>query len=210
MQTIRVDEQSYRRAQLANVIDDSAADTKLLAAQISQAKSGVDTDFAAYSRFVSNATDRALWTQARSEWSAYLTASAALNGAGVSARQAGTVAVVKSTQSRFLALDSTANKWMALNDQFAKQTQRANASAFNSALLITIVMIVSALAIGAGIAFALSQSISKSVNVVLSRLRMLEEHCITYIQEGLQGVRGRRPDAALHPLHAADRESIQR
>ena len=183
---INADEQAYRRDQLMNVLSSDPATVAQIATDLKQKGALVDAGLSGYRALVSNGPDRTLWQQEQSEWSGFVTATAALSDPKASATDPHTMALVLNTRKPFLALAATNTRWSAFNDALAKTEQQNSVSAYNTGLMIVIALLVLAIALGTGIALRFSAVLRRSVQVVLSRLQSLEGYCIAYIQEGLK------------------------
>jgi methyl-accepting chemotaxis protein len=84
--------------------------------------------------------------------------------------------------------DGDVAKLIEINDTVAKQLDAEIASTSSSGRTLTIVLLAFALALGAGIAFVVSRGIKSGVAVILDRLRMLQDHCSTDLQRGLEAM----------------------
>jgi methyl-accepting chemotaxis protein len=72
------------------------------------------------------------------------------------------------------------------NENEAAAASRGIDSTYTSSRTQTIVLLVVTFLLGLGIAFLLSRSIKRGVDVVLDRLVSLRDRCVTYVQEGLE------------------------
>src|ERR1035438_1556757 len=100
-----------------------------------------------------------------------LTAASAANSKGVVA---------------FATVQSSLFKLAAFNRAEAAQAAKDISSTYSSSRTQTIVLLVISLIIGMGLAFVVSGSIKRAVDVALDRLTSLCDRCMTYLREGMQ------------------------
>ncbi|MGA2014559.1 MAG: methyl-accepting chemotaxis protein, partial [Solirubrobacteraceae bacterium] len=184
-------------------IDTAAARIDQAQAMLDTVPSSVSADFAAYAgdaaaadqllsryaRLVNAGTeDATLWHTARSEWAAYQTATDDAKqltedqSAGGQARQN---ALIAGTGAMFSRLRATIARWAKVNDAQAQASLRSNASTYSSARLLGIILLVIAVACGLGIALLVSRSLKRRIDVVLSTLTSLRDHCMSDVREGM-------------------------
>lgn len=60
------------------------------------------------------------------------------------------------------------------------------ASAYNTAVLLVVILLATTLVVGVTVTLSLSAAIRRAVLVVLKPLRSLEENCLTYLEDGLK------------------------
>ncbi len=133
--------------------------------------------------------DGPLWRAAQNQWAAYMRATSrgpALAENHSNAAAPLQVALVNSTYPMSTSLQQTFGAWRRLNVTIGNANVRRNASAYSSARLIGIALLAITVLIGLGIALAVSRSIKRAVDQVLDRLGSLRDHCIAYVQEGLE------------------------
>ena len=68
-------------------------------------------------------------------------------------------------------------KWRAYNDTLASQQVEASHATYKSGRVITLALLLGAIALGVGVAFAVTRQIKRVVSDVLDRLGMLRDHC---------------------------------
>ncbi len=178
----------YRRAQLQALIERS---NNLIAADLAQAQTDatqIATLLKNYGSMVSNATDQRMLTQVQQGWSAYQSATTALDklardpNASVGAMAKAT----DSTSQAFLNLQQATVTWANDNVQWGNEQLKSNSSTYSSAQALGIGLLLLLAVVAIGIAFLVSGSIKRGVEVVLDRLRSLQDHCTTYLREGLE------------------------
>jgi methyl-accepting chemotaxis protein len=158
-------------------------------AQLSSYVAQVSKLLSSYASLASPGKDTTLWHSAQGQWSAYVTATSragALANNHSNAAAPLQTALVNSTAGAFAQLKRTLAAWRQVNVVAADGNVASNASTYSSARTIGIVLLVIAVLTGLGIAFLLSRSIKRSVDVVLDRLGSLSDRCVTYVQQGLE------------------------
>jgi methyl-accepting chemotaxis protein len=183
---LQYEQTAYRADQLWNITNASPALAAAPIQALTAARAAVDKDFQEYASMVSGATDSQLRTQALSEWNAYVQASQGLNGVKDTTQVPAVVALADSTDKTFRALAPTINAWHKLNHGFATTDLKNNDSTYSSARTLGIILLLIVIGLGTGVAWVLSASVKRTVDEVLTRLRSLEEHCITFIRDGLE------------------------
>jgi methyl-accepting chemotaxis protein len=184
---IQYQQTSYREAQLWNITANNAATVDSALSALQASKTQIAKDFQRYAALISNSTDANLRSRAISEWNSYVSSSQALDAPTASKTYgAKTVALINSSDRTFRSLSSTVNKWHSLNDVLTNDQISANKSTYSSARLIGILLLLLVAILGLSVAWVLSSSIKRTVDVVLERLRSLQDNCITYVRDGLQ------------------------
>jgi methyl-accepting chemotaxis protein len=88
----------------------------------------------------------------------------------------------------YLPVVSATDALLRATEKRASALDRASADGASSSIFAVVLVALLAIALAVGIAFALSRSIKRRVDVVLDRLRTLEQHCTTYVREGLEAL----------------------
>jgi methyl-accepting chemotaxis protein len=88
----------------------------------------------------------------------------------------------------FTAIQSSLLKMIAFNKAEAASAAKDIASTYSSSRTQTIALLVISLMIGMAIAFLVSRSIKRAVDVALDRLTSLGERCMAYLNEGMQAL----------------------
>jgi methyl-accepting chemotaxis protein len=134
---------------------------------------------------VSGAADQHFLALAITEWAAYEAQPLKIEAAakqGAAAVQA----LLSKTYVSYSALQATLAKWSTEQVAEANAQLKSNHSTYNSARLIGIVLLIVAILIGLGIAITLSGSIKARLDLVLQRIRSLQEGDVSYVREGMQ------------------------
>ncbi|MGA2926544.1 MAG: methyl-accepting chemotaxis protein [Solirubrobacteraceae bacterium] len=179
----------FRRAQLRYVLE---TDPQLKAAQ----KTAWATDDTAiqslltkYESMFSNALDRQLWQAASRQWAAYKQQTAGLEAVAAGRSSAGAVlALIHASDPAYTALTQTLSTWMNDNVTWADETLKSNDSTYNTAITLAIAQLALAIAIGIAIAWLVSSSIKRGVDVVLDRLRSLRDRCAANLKAGIEAL----------------------
>ncbi|MGO9956900.1 MAG: methyl-accepting chemotaxis protein, partial [Solirubrobacteraceae bacterium] len=186
---VGLDITDYRRAQLQAVIERSNSLITVDLAQAGTDATRIATLLKNYQRsMVSNATDQRMLTQVQQGWSAYLSTASVLNtlARNPNASIAAAATATDRTQQAFLNLQQQTVAWANDNVQWGNAQLTSNNSTYSTAKTLGIGLLVLVAVVALGIAFLVSRSIKAGVDVVLDRLRSLQDKCVTYIREGLE------------------------
>jgi methyl-accepting chemotaxis protein len=159
----------------------------------------VDKLFAHYKTFIDGPTDRAFFDKAYSEWTAYRQSPlkvAAAASQGTAALQA----LLTKAYTPYSALQTTVGKWAALQVAQANTELKNNDNSYSTAELIGIILLIVVAVLGIGVAWLLSSNIKRGVDVILDRLKSLEEHCLTYVRDGLRAFQDGDLTNRYHPV----------
>jgi len=185
---ISKDAVDYRRAQLRYVIETQAS---YLAKQ-KQAWTADDAEIQSllkkYQSAFTNATDRQLWQSASTEWAAYTKQTTQLEAVGRNGVSAAVVNLIHASDGPYTQLSGTLSTWMNDNIKWANEQVKSNASTFSSAKTIGIVLLTILALVAIAIAFLVSRSIKRSVDVVLERLSSLRDKCATNLKAGIEAL----------------------
>ena len=177
-----------RRAQLKYVLDPHTAGG-------TQAKADVASDQAAVAAALQGLAGESLTAQDRQylqavqpTWQSLLTQTASLTGLADHNHTQAADGLVTASLPTFKALMAGIDAWTAADQRSAAAKVRANARAYNSAQTLGYALLALVLLCGVGISYAVSASIKRRVDVVLDRLRSLEQYCLTFVREGLEAL----------------------
>jgi len=185
---ISKDAVDYRRAQLRYVIETQAS---YLAKQ-KQAWTADDAEIQSllkkYQSAFTNATDRQMWQSASTEWAAYTKQATQLEAVGRNGVSAAAVNLIHASDGPYTQLSGTLSTWMNDNIKWANEQVKSNASTFSSAKTIGIVLLAILALVAIAIAFLVSRSIKRNVDVVLERLSSLRDKCATNLKAGIEAL----------------------
>ena len=185
---ISKDAVDYRRAQLRYVIETQAS---YLAKQ-KQAWTADDAEIQSllkkYQSAFTNATDRQMWQSASTEWAAYTKQATQLEAVGRNGVSAAAVNLIHASDGPYTQLSGTLSTWMNDNIKWANEQVKSNASTFSSAKTIGIVLLTILALVAIAIAFLVSRSIKRNVDVVLERLSSLRDKCATNLKAGIEAL----------------------
>jgi len=178
----------YRRAQLRYILE---TDPKLEAKEVTAWTNDDDeiqSLLAKHSKLVSNASDARLLAAAKTQWTAYkqLTQAKVLAIGKGAANTALALPLVHASDADYQQLSATLQTWLADNIHWAGERLSGDASTYSSAQMLAILLLAAAVALGVVIALLVPRSIKRGVDVVLDRLRSLQDHCMSYVCEGLE------------------------
>ena len=148
----------------------------------------IQKSFNGYQASVSDARDKALYDQAQSQWQSFLAQSANVVKASRDNRSADAAAAVAKADASYDGLDATIVKWLDYNKHLANQRHEESVATYKSSRTLTFGLLALAIALGAGIAFAITRQIKRVVSVVLDRLGMLRDHCAADLRGALQAM----------------------
>jgi methyl-accepting chemotaxis protein len=186
------------------------AQRAIQAASAAQDARTIGAQFDAYAPLASAGQDTTDYHRARAQWAAAQAATAPLLSPKVRAGAFVQALVARLDDHDFTPLQSLLGSWIALNERSGTVDAGRIASTYSSARTLGIVLLIVALLIGAGIAFVVSRSIKQRIDVVLTRITSIAEHCMTYLREGIaafaDGDLTRRYEPVTPPIHnpAAD------
>jgi methyl-accepting chemotaxis protein len=196
--TIPIGQLGTVRADLGN-LDADLLRSFGMASGAAQSAQAIRTDTAATERALSayqgsslSPAEQRVYGRYQSLWSHYATVTATMSklaSAGTAqSRQAASRLYASSAGPENNTLDGYAAQLIKINDtQASGDSQRINSSSSSSTTLTIIVLILSML-FGAGLAFAVSRSIKRSVDVVLDRLGSLRDNCATNLKAGIEAL----------------------
>jgi methyl-accepting chemotaxis protein len=178
----------YHRNQLRYVIETDKAQMQAAVAGWKAADATIEKELNDYQKAFTNATDKREWASVKSQWAAYKAKTANIQTVGASGVNAQSLAAVRTSQAPFDALSKDIDKWRADNLAWADEKVKSNASTYSSAKTLGIGLLVLAVALGLGIAFLVSRSIKRAVDVVLDRLSSLRDKCAENLKAGIEAL----------------------
>jgi len=146
----------------------------------------LDTDLRNYARLASPGQDTTDYHSVQAQWAMFKTANGPLLSSTVRESPATSALVLKLDTQNLTPLQTLVASWSGVNQKVAAAGSQTSASTYSSARTLGIGLLVLAIAVGLAIAFLLSSSIKRGVDVVLDRLRSLQDDCATYVREGLE------------------------
>jgi methyl-accepting chemotaxis protein len=177
----------YRRAQLLYTVAVSPAQRALPVSQWTADNAQIQALLNKYASMTSGSADARLLHSVQTQWAALKSGTTRLATLGSSASDhTAEVALVHSTLPAFSSLRKTLKSWVQTNLTLANAKVNSNASTYSSAVMIGIALLVVAILLGLAMAFVVSRTIKRGVDVILDRLRSLQDRCVTFVQEGLE------------------------
>jgi methyl-accepting chemotaxis protein len=184
--TINLDEATYRRTQLALLAFHAPAAQQAYEATLATTVGKLRVAFAAYGRLADGSGDVTAWHQAAASWQQYLTSSATAQPLIKAGRfTAATTALDGPNRLMFLAIGKQGAAWSALNAALAGRSVKSAGSAYTSARMQLLAVALVAVLAAMAVAFLLSRSIKRSVDLILERLTSLRDNCMAYVREGM-------------------------
>ena len=165
---IRADENNYRANQLGNIANTSEAASQGFIATINRDAAQVQSDFHRYAAsLVSNARDSRLMTTALDQWNTYVAATTRLNLAATNFTQPQTVKMVNNTRTQFESLVQAIQQWDDLNNGLVSAKTAANASTFNSARLLGLLLLLLVAVLSGAVAWAITRTVKRGTDQIL-------------------------------------------
>ncbi len=172
----------------------------------------IDTDLRNYAKLAGAGQDTVDYHQVQAQWAAAKSADSPLLSSTIQNTPATQALVSKLDTQTFTPLQTLMTSWSGVNQKTAAADTRTSASTYSSALTLGIVLLVLAVVIGVGIAFLVSRSIKRGVDVVLDRLHQLQMKGMAHLREGLEALAGgdltKRYEPATPPIENPSKDEI--
>jgi methyl-accepting chemotaxis protein len=179
----------FRRAQVKIVLAGGGVGTAQAISDTASDTDGVESALKTYAaHYVSTPEDGQLLHTAQAQWASLKSQTARLQSVAQGPANKTASALILATTPAYKTLSKTLTEWINYNDTLVKQMLKSNNSTYSGARAIGIGLIALAIIIGLGIAFAVSRSIKQRIDVVLERLQMLQDKCMTYVRDGLEAL----------------------
>jgi methyl-accepting chemotaxis protein len=175
-----------RRAQLKFVLDPLTAGGVQARADWTRDLNDLNARLAGYKTSVASAEDRRLWQSVQKQWLALQSQTLPLIAVANGNDAPGARALIDSSLPTFKALMATVEAWTAEQDHRATAQLASNQSAYGSARTLGLALLGLGILIGVAIAFTVSKAIKGGVDVVLDRIRSLEQRGMTHLREGVE------------------------
>ena len=202
----------YRRAQVKVALDPLSPAGAKARADMAKDTAGIEAGFQQFLPLTVTASDRSGLRAVEDQWHALQLQTASLTKVATRPATPAAIALIDASFPAFRTLKATLTSWSSSNDVETTRRLASNRSTYNSARSIGIALIVLTVLLGVVIAFVLSQAIKRGVDVVLDRLRMLQEVCIGHLKEGLEafadGDLTRSYEPATPPIDDPSRDEI--
>ncbi len=185
---VRTGESDYRLDQLWNITNTNPQQAQVAIKALHAAEAEVAAGFKAYEPLIYGADDHRHWVNAQAQWNHYLQVSTGLNGLKDTVKQPSTVALANSTADVYNGLAPLVTSWITLNDVLNAQQITSDHSTYNSARTLGIILLLLVVILGVAVAWILSGSVKRRVDLVVERLRSLQDNCLEFIRDGLQAL----------------------
>jgi methyl-accepting chemotaxis protein len=163
---VNQDAATYHAVQLEHVIADDSAMPRL-EQQLEELKAEVDGDLAGYRSLLNDDGDRARWEKASALWRDYVEASAPFLAHSRGGRTEQAMAVLKTADEAYTAMEEGLDAWKDGNVEDAKAYAAAAQGNFRGARTLLIVLIGVAIVTGLGLAFVIARAITGGVGQAL-------------------------------------------
>ena len=180
----------FRRAQLKIVLAGVGGTGYAQAASdVASDASSIEAALKTYAaHHVADHTDGGFLHTSQAQWESLKGQTARLESLARGTANKTADALVTASLPAFKALSKTLSSWTNYNDGLVKRMLTSNNSTYSGARTLGIGLIALAIILGLGIAFVVSRSIKQRIDVVLQRLQMLQEKCMTYVRDGLEAL----------------------
>jgi methyl-accepting chemotaxis protein len=176
---------AYRARQFRHILTTDDATMRDTESRLRWADTTVAQSFRTYQATISDATDRALWTRASSEWESYESLTASFLKLSRANRTLAATAQVNKGTAVYDQLTATLDRWAAYNQTLANRDVRSTHNAYTSAKAIMFVLAIVALLVAAGVAVLITLAVKRSVAAVLNRLTSLRENDTTDLRAAM-------------------------
>jgi methyl-accepting chemotaxis protein len=178
-------------SQIQRAITDSSGDDKQYVDTVAKDVVAIDKLVEAYEATFLVQAEKDGLRRYHDSWERYQkTFNAVLEHAAAGDEAAATREYFARADSMYAENDGDVAKLIGVNDTVAKSLNAEIGQAYSSSRTLTIVFLLVALVLGAGIAFAVSRAIKSGVATILERLRMLQDQDATDLQRGLEAMTG--------------------
>jgi methyl-accepting chemotaxis protein len=157
---------NYRRIQNRLVFATPAEIVKF-ERQMKAYRAEADAAFREYADDVTDARDRALWQRAHADWSRYVSESDGVETAVRAGDDAKARGLLERTEDEFSSLTDHTGAWNGYADTLAKAALDEAESTFHAGRTAVIVLLLVALALGAGLAVLIARVITSGVGQML-------------------------------------------
>jgi methyl-accepting chemotaxis protein len=178
----------YHGVALEEVLAVDPKEMPELDGELDAAATNVSKSLERYRGLVTDARDRALYQQTSAAWKTYLSkidgfteAAHALDGEKASER-------LDNGDDAFDATLEAIAKWQAYQDTLAARQLEESHATYKSSRIVTLALLLGAIVLGVGLAFAVTRQIKRVVSEVLDRLGMLRDHCSADLRAALEGL----------------------
>ena len=172
---VTINAEIYRQDQFRHVGALSKSEQSAIEHDLVEGRKQVAASLATYSALISNAEDEKAYHAVSAAWTAYVQKSAPFLALGTVNKNTQAMQVLNSTETQFASFESDLHDWSTLNGTEGDRVYSSSQSSYSTARTITIVLLVLAFLIGAGIAWFLAGAIVGSVRQVLRAARGLSE-----------------------------------
>jgi methyl-accepting chemotaxis protein len=179
----------FRRAQLKYVLAPVGPGKDLAKSQWTADEAEVQSVLQKTRASFTDPQERQLWRDVDTEWSALVQQTSGLESisAHVASAPAG-IKLIDSSLPTFLTVSKNLSAWSAANLKWADAKVKSNRSSYSFAHTLGIALLVIAILLGFGVAYAVSRSIKTRIDVVLERLALLRGKCMTFLREGMEAM----------------------
>ena len=178
----------YRRQQYQYILDDNPEERGEFREHLDELRARASDSLSSYAGLISNAEDRKLLATFSKAWNGYVEDTKELTALADAGDVEEATEVLVGTEKSFAALTVTNERWVALNDEFAAAALGEVRSTKSSGGRTIIALLIVAVLLSAGIAFAVSRQIKRTVGVILDRLGLLRDNDTKDLREALEAL----------------------
>jgi len=183
------DTQIVRKDQFRHAAELDAETMREIERDLAKDEKLVAGHFANYEKLVGDdEADRRLFERVQGEWRAYLEGSEPFLAFSRADRSREALEVLSDTTEDFQTLEASIGEWAEANDKTGDATYAAAQGTYEGARVLTIILLLGALLLGAGLAFVIVRAVRRSVSDVLERLTVLQERDATELAAALDAM----------------------
>jgi methyl-accepting chemotaxis protein len=165
-------------------IDKTADDMNKHEAQRQAAQGNLDKDIEDYKALLVDGEQK-YWDDANGRWESYKQKTAAINDLMLKGDTEGALKIINDTLPDYTAVMGSVEEWIKFNNDLADTQIKTASSAYSSAKLMTVGVMIFAALLALAIGYFLAQSMTTALKAVVSRLASIQEHEISDVTAGM-------------------------
>jgi len=153
-------------------------------AQRQAAQGNLDKDIEDYKALLVDGEQK-YWDDANGRWESYKQKTAAINDLMLKGDTEGALKIINDTLPDYTAVMGSVEEWIKFNNDLADTQIKTASSAYSSAKLMTVGVMIFAALLALAIGYFLAQSMTTALKAVVSRLASIQEHEISDVTAGM-------------------------
>jgi methyl-accepting chemotaxis protein len=180
--------EAYHGVQLEHVTADDPGEFEELDGELAAERATIEKAFSRSRPMIVDAQDRALLERTASQWRSYVKKTAGLVAAAEKGDRETADTVLDNGDELYDAIIASVTKWRNYKETLANAELTESKASYSASRTFVILLLLGAIALGTGIAVAITRQVKRVVSVVLERLGMLRDHCATDLRAALEGL----------------------